>query len=425
MKTDYNNWLIISYFSNIDGAAQAHWVDDRIRWLEKKSVDVNLLSSFCGGKHKGIYHKRALSISPADFKYELDFILKRKGISGFLFKFLRILIFLPLYPLYYLETKVFNLYGESRWSWTPLAILVGYFMYWRNRKINVIYSTGGPASAHIIAAILSKLIRLPWIAELQDPFVGEDIGRNSLSKKGLAFIERFIFKNADKVIFCTKAACKSAGHRHPSGKAVFIYPGANPPAAMPVVTNTNHDKCRFVYLGSLYQTRNLDQFLKALRMVFQERSDLVERFKLELYGNICSEDIKARIERFPYDVIAIKGLVSRHESLACANQSDVLLLIQNTDLRSSETIPCKVYEYLQSRNKILGLVYRNEELHTMLSVHGHMAVAADDPQQIKLSIIKLLDEWLTGKLNADWQPCELTVERAVDDMLNIVSSLDH
>lgn len=415
-----NNWLIISYFANVKGACQSEWIDDRMAALKRNGIHNILVSSFCGGRYSDMFHVRALSLSPADIKYELDFILKRNGISGSLFKYLRTLIYLPLYPFYYLETKILNVYGESRWSWMLLSYLMGLFATIRS-KPSLIYSTGGPASAHIVAAVISMMTRTAWVAELQDPLVGEDIGRNKLSKKGLTYIEKFIFNHADKVIFCTQAARDSAAIRHDSDKAVCIYPGSriNLPSNTKTVKNS---VCKFIYLGSLYQSRNLDCFMAALSMLFEESPDLKNIFSLDVYGNM-NEDIRQRIINFPHKVIHLKGLVTRDKALSYAIESDVLLLIQNTDDRSSLTIPFKTYDYLLIGRKILGLVYKNQELESMLTDHRHLSVPADDSQKIKQAIRTLMDEWRNGSLRHGTKDCNITAEKAAEKMIDLSRSL--
>lgn len=415
-----NNWLVISYFANVRGACQSEWVEDRMASLSKLRIRSALVSSFCGGRYKDTLHVRALSMSPADLKYELDFILKRNGISGKLFKFLRTLIFLPLYPLYYLETKILNVYGESRWSWMPFSILMGLIVALKT-KPSLIYSTGGPASAHISAIVISKITGIPLMAELQDPLVGDDIGRNALSKKGLMFIEKLIFGNSARVIFCTQAATDSAAERHHSDKAVCIYPGSiiDMPSSSEIVKNT---VCKFIYLGSLYQSRNLDRFMEALAMVFEEKPELKKSFSLDVYGNM-NEDIRQRINNFPHKVIQLKGLVPREDALKHAIESDVLLLVQNTDDRSSTTIPFKTYDYLLLGKKILGLTYKNQELETMIVDHGHLSVAADRPQDIKQAILALLEGWRNGTLVRDVKPSKITVDNAAKQMLDLANAL--
>lgn len=421
------SWLILSYLSNLDGMggnAQAQWIDDRLIWFEREGIKVYLLSSPCGARHKEFYHIRVPSIAPSGVKLEISFIHQRKGLRGFWVKFFETLIFLPIYPLFFLERAILRIGRESQGGWFPTAAIAGYFICLK-KKPSIIYSTGGPASAHIAAAIVSKLTGIPWIAEFQDPLVHPCVGKNRFSKGLLDYIEKMVFSMAAKVIFCTKKAAKSAAERHGFGKVNVIYPGA-PIEKIP--SNNNYVKgecCKFAHFGSLYQSRNLNFFLKALEKVFLERPELTGHFTLELYGGIYTEDIRKQIENFPYkQLIKVHGFVKRDEALINAVKSDVLLLIQNTDLRSSESIPTKVYEYLHMRKPILGLVYHNEELESMLKSHGHYIVSADNVEEIKNAIILYLYGWQKGELNNNhFLPCGLTVERATSQLIDLAASI--
>ena len=53
--------------------------------------------------------------------------------------------------------------------WGFFAFLPALITIWR-RKIDVIYSTSPPASAHVLAWVLSGFTRRPWILDLRDPW---------------------------------------------------------------------------------------------------------------------------------------------------------------------------------------------------------------------------------------------------------------
>lgn len=413
-------WLVISYFANLPGACQAEWVEDRMAALSDLEGEIQLLSSYCGGRHSTFRNIQAHSLFPADIRYEMEFIFNRTSLSAPWRKFWQFLIFLPLYPFYWIETKVLNIYGESRWSWLPLACILGLLnSLWR--RPTVIYSTGGPASAHVVAAFISKSLNIPWMAELQDPIVGEDIGRNKFAKLGLALIEKFIFRFADKVIFCTQAARDEAISRHGSGKASCIYPGSSVPQKSPQNIDGG-SFCRFLYLGSLYSSRNMDKFMVALRNLFAEQPQLRHQFRLDMFGHV-SPDIRKRILDFEYDVLKMNGLVPRSKAFQLAREADVLILIQNTDDRSSTTIPFKTYDYLRLGKKILGLTFKNEELQSLLRKHGHISVSANDEVEIQEAISHTLNLWRLGKLQDTVLACELTPARAANQMLELCHSL--
>lgn len=417
-----NKWLIISYILNVENSVPANWVDDRLMHLKRRGVTPLLLSSFCGGRHKEWFHKQVLCLDPAGFKHDLQFILKRWGLKGFSMKLIETLILLPIYPFYLLETKVFKLWGEGHFGWVPSSALSGLIIC-LIKKPCVIYSTGGPLSAHFSAAFISKLTRIPWIAELEDPLVCRDVGRNEFSKKGLAYCEKMLFNKAEKVIFCTEKAKESAEIRHGCGKGVVIYPGT-PVEKFPAKDWQRREKIRFVHTGSLYQTRNLDYFLGGLKIAIAERPELKDHVTVELYGAIHTKAIKERMDKFPYKVINYHGLVGRLEAANNTLNSDILLLIQNTDYRSCETIPSKIYDYLYFKRQILGLIYKNEELKTMLEAHGHAAINADNEVEIAEKILEFFAKWSTGGLNVKnrFADCEYTVERATEQLVNLVNS---
>ena len=416
--TETPTWLVVSYFANIQGACQSEWVEDRISALGAYDLRIKLISSVCGPRHREFFHRRAVSLSPSDLTYELGFVLKRHE-TGWLSWAIKRLLLPFLYPLSFVENKLLKMYGEGRWSWMPFAVVSGLLLCWKKRPA-VIYSTGGPASAHMVAAAVSAVTGSPWIAEFQDPLVGKDIGRNWLSRKGLKYIEKRVFNRARKVVFCTKAARDSAVERYGSGKAECIYPGSSVKTIG--IRDNNRTRCRFIYLGSLYQSRNLDRFIEALLLVLKARPEFVDRISLDLYGNI-DRDIADRIRRHQLPFLHMNGVVTREEAVACASESDVLLLIQNTDDRSSLTIPFKTYDYLRLGRTILGLTYRNLELQELLLRHNHIAVSADDSLMIKCAIDQILDLWSLGKLGEGIVGSELTSDRAAAHMLDIAKAL--
>lgn len=157
-------------------------------------------------------------------------------------------------------------------------------------------------------------------------------------------------------------------------------------------------------------------------MVFEENPELKKYFSLDVYGNM-NEDIRQRINNFAHKVIHLKGLVPREDALKHAIESDVLLLVQNTDDRSSTTIPFKTYDYLLLGKKILGLTYKNQELETMMVDHGHLSVAADRPQEIKQAIVALLEDWRNGSLVKSIKSSEITVDNAAKQMQALANVL--
>jgi glycosyltransferase involved in cell wall biosynthesis len=384
------NWLIFSYFANIDGKASSQHLDDRLPCLRSLGKNPVLLSSVCGERRSDVPHFRVPSIAPSGIRFELRYLKRRSRAL----KFALLPALLTVLPFYFLEKIFMNL--ESEWSWFLLAFLRGMHLCKKFRP-ETLYSTGGPASAHLAAGLLSLFRKIPWIAELQDPLVFQDWPRSRMALKINAALERFILRRASAVVFLCEGARERAIQRTGSdpAKARVIYPGALP-VHEPQAPYVKGEFCRFGHFGSLGGSRDVETFLDALRIVFSNNPDLAGTVRFDLYGTMDrrSRNLLANFE-YP-DVIGDHGKISRRDALRAMRKIDVLLLIQNRDNLSYETIPSKVYEYFQMMRPMLGLVFRNPHLKRMLEDRGHSAAEADSAADIAGKVLELLQRWNGG-----------------------------
>ncbi len=409
-----DRWLIISYFANIDAMAPSHHIDDRLAFFKKEDIDVHLLSSPCGPTHKSICHTRVPSPAPSGIRYEVRYFLRRRTRRKFWFKFWETLILLPVFPFYFIEKILFRL--DSTWSWFITATAAAIVLSIRKRPA-VIYSTGGPVSAHIAAMIAAVVTGRQYVAEFQDPLVHQYAAPGKFERHFIERVERMIFKTSKAAIFLTKKAAENAEIRYGSGKAFAIYAGAVRPEIISPYATDKH--FRVAHYGSLGGSRNLGCFLDALEVLVRNNPAVVGEFRLNLYGN-NSRAVNKEIEKFSYrDAVRTFGKVNRHRAVESMQGADVLLLIQNTDDVSFETIPSKAYEYLHAGRPILALVYRNPELRTMLEARGHLVVEADDVADIREALEIYMTKWREKHLESSQVASPYTVEKAVSELIQV------
>lgn len=415
MVTELRHWLILSYRSNIDGSACAQHIDDRLPFFEKKGILPVLLTGPIGKQFQGRHHYQVWSIAPSGIRFELRHRLRKHFTKRWQFKAVETLLLIPILPFYLLEKIVINL--ESEWSWLFLATIRGYYLC-RRYSPEVIYSTGGTASAHVAARLLSMATGLPWLAETQDPLVHDQEWRRG--KRVLAvykWLEREISQKADCFIFLTQAARSNASARTQipdCGKV--IYPGANPGMFEPGLYK-KRKHCHFAHFGTLNGTRNLIVFLKALVKLIEVGRLQPKTVRVDLYGTIDEGTKKSIRELELEDMVTNHGQVPRKNALIGMQKSDCLILVQNNMYFSTETIPSKVYEYMLSGRPTLGLVYKNDELYDMLSDSGNFPVVADDIQEVIKEINKIIVLFEDNRLTDCHQYGEITVEKAVEQLV--------
>ena len=412
MKID-KNALVISFYTNLPGSCQAEWVDDRMNALIDKGFKITLISSRGVFKHKNdsIRHIRIPCINPHGAKSEFNEIESRNiKINLYLKFYYRVMAFID-----FILKKIGLETGEGRWNWTLSSL---FSLFYGHGKYTFIYSTGGPASVHILGIVYAKLLMSKLFIELQDPLTGEDIGRNKFSKLGLSLFEKFFVKNAYRVNYCTKNACKYSKESYPKyeKKIHHIYPGSYLEQGVES-KYFSEKKIRFTYLGSLYSTRNVTNLMEAIEKLHEYNPTYLNKFKIDLFGNI-EEKILNEIKSFKHDIFVVNGLVSRELALNESLKSDVLLLIQNTDNRSMNTIPFKTYDYLRTGKLIFALTYNNKEINNLLTDHNHIVADASNFENIYHGLKKIIDN--ISELNFKITKSKLTPMKAVEEMLELL-----
>ncbi|MGB5684354.1 MAG: O-antigen ligase family protein [Candidatus Electrothrix sp.] len=387
-------WLILSYRANIPGSACSQHIDDRLPFFQEQGIEPILLSGPVGKPSELWIHYRTLSLAPSGIRFELRHFLRKHLHKRWQFKLVETLCMVPVFPFYLLEKIIINM--ESEWSWCFLASLRG-FLLCRQLRPEVVYSTGGSASAHIAALLIKRWTGCTWIAETQDPLVHDQGWRRS--KRVLQVykaLEKKICQQADTFVFLVHAAMKHCSSRTDGQcRGAVVYPGSIP--ALFQQQFTQKTRCHFAHFGSLAGTRNLVTFFQALDQVLTcnaDRAGFREKVRVDVYGSF-DEDSEREMERLELSDLVIRhGTVSRQKALTAMQQTDCLLVIQNIIYFSCETIPSKVYEYLLTGRPIIGLVYKNEELDNMLTEHGHSAVPANNVQAIAEAVEKILDNFM-------------------------------
>jgi hypothetical protein len=323
----------------------------------------------------------------------------------------KVLLVLPVLPLYWLEKLAVRL-ESTFWWWVPAAFAG---VWWgRRRRPRLIYSTGGAVSAHAAAAVAARLLRVPWIAEVQDPLPYQGLGRGSAAAWLVARLERLLHERATGVVYLTRAACQRARQRT-GGKANCraIYAGGEPCAAG---APKQGRRMLVTHAGTLSGSRQPDTLLQALAALAAQSGEVRGAMQVLLLGSLDSSAERAARE-FPCPgMVEVLGKLPRREARQMIAEADVLLVIQNRDPVSGETIPSKTYEYLASGRPILGLVYRNPELAALLRQAGHSAVEVDDVSAIAQELGRLYERWRQGELKAEVEP-RYTTAAAVAELV--------
>jgi len=272
---------------------------------------------------------------------------------------------------------------------------------WRHARRSppdVIYSSGPPFTAHLVALVLSRLTGAPWVADFRDPWARapwrED--RFAFERRAWALFERLVALRADRVVFVTATNRDDFANAYgPKAAERFIvvangcdaseFDGLRPvprAAATPFV---------LLHAGSLYGARNPAGLLRAVAAAMARGEIDPASFRLRFLGRIGVHGVNlpavAR-ELGLGEVVEFVNHVPRRDSLQQMVDASALLIVQPV---TTVSIPAKLYEYMAAGRPILALAQPGGETAELVErSQGGVSVLADDEAAIAHGVIQVV-----------------------------------
>ena len=289
----------------------------------------------------------------------------------------------------------------DRWqSWIVTGVLKGLCLI-RRYHPKVIWSTYPIASAHLIALILHKITKIPWIADFRDSMTEPGYPKNKLVRYCYQWIEKQTVKTAEISVFTAPGAKKMYIDRYGtefSERFVVIENGIDEKIFEEI--NTPLKKMRlkekpytFIHSGLLYQEeRNPEHFFKAIQTLKENGSINALKLKIVLRASGNETEYQKKIDNLQIsDIIIFADPIPYQEALLEMSTADGLLLFQGPSC--NHQIPAKVYEYLRTGLPIIGLCDASGDTCQVLRKAGHCYMAdLNSSEEIANCIKKIMSD---------------------------------
>lgn len=276
---------------------------------------------------------------------------------------------------------------DGQIGWYPFAVAAGRRAI-RRERIDAIFSSSYPLTAHLVARRLHRDTGLPWVAEFRD--LGSDWGSEGPRRQRLdEATERSILAAATEVVTVSPTYAEVLRSRGACRVAIITngfdpeeFSGAAAPAGLVAG-----------YLGTYYADRqDLGTALRALAAL--ARDGHVEGLRLCFVGARPSglEDVLG--ETGLARVLESTGFLTHGESLRHLTQSSLLLLAGPVSCGTPALkghLPAKAFEYLGSRRPILFVGDPSSDVAEILRPFPHVRIVPPgDVEGAKASILALL-----------------------------------
>ena len=285
----------------------------------------------------------------------------------------------------------------DRWaSWWPAAIASGLRLI-RRYHVKAIWSTYPIMTAHCIAHTLSRLTKLPWIADFRDPVSTSVEPGNSWSFGSQHRWEQRVIGDAARIVLTTPGAlqgyAKTYPGAHDQGRLALIENGYDEEAfvGLPEPTLSLGRPLVFVHSGILYTDgRNPVPFFEALACLARVGIVSPADVRIVLRASGSEAIYASEIQRLGIGgFVTLAPPVPNRQALEEQACADGLLLFQGS--RFNRQIPAKVYEYLRIGRPILALVDDDGDTAEVLRrTGGAKVVSMDDVDAIAVQLPKFI-----------------------------------
>jgi glycosyltransferase involved in cell wall biosynthesis len=273
-------------------------------------------------------------------------------------------------------------------GWLPFAVRAAL-----REDFDVIYSSSGPFTSHLVGLAVQRRTGKPWVAELRDGWYewNRAVFPDYPVWRGLAEqrLESAVIRSADRVVLVTERMARAFRQQYadlPEAHFGVVSNGFDP--AQQAAPQAKSAGFEVLHAGALYYGRSLEGFMSGAARAVAADPAFGAAFRLTLLGTL---DASARAEVARHSLgerVQFRGYVDHAASLAAMRRANLLLLIANTTVGAEATVPGKLFEYLASGRPVLAIVPSLEcATSDVLAQTGAGWVArADDPERIARAI---------------------------------------
>jgi len=290
---------------------------------------------------------------------------------------------------------------DSKILWLPFALKSSLSLI-REEKIEIIYTTSPPHSAHLGGLMLKWITGVKWVADFRDDWTGGESQPNPSIIHTFVnrLMEKFVLKIADCVIgMCdhlTVNLRRKNGYISKNKKFLTIMNGYDREDFSDLENLPLNSRFTITHCGSISRVSDPEPFLKAIKLIFHQHPELKNQILIQFFGTDIYGQLDYLVQSLGLEQnISQIRYLSHRKALKQIMQSHLLLLtiFKRTN---EEIITSKIFEYLASGKPILLISPEGEVARIVRSLDRGVVVNNHDIQGIQNAILTYLQKYQEG-----------------------------
>ena len=163
-------------------------------------------------------------------------------------------------------------------------------------------------------------------------------------------------------------------------------------------TPQEHKKMVLTYSGVFVEYCTPNYFLKAFKLLAQERPDIASNIELHFIGLLGKDHLKLIKDLKLEEFIKYHGYMDHNEVIKKIVSSHVLWFMVGKKKNIDAILPGKVYEYVGAQKSIIACVPEGAAKTSMEEYKASFITKPDDIVEIKNTLIHVHDLYKSGRL---------------------------
>ncbi|MBS8273184.1 glycosyltransferase [Thalassospira tepidiphila] len=297
------------------------------------------------------------------------------------------------------------------------------------KKYDCIVTRSQYHSAHLVGLHLKrKHPDLPWIACFSDPWSGSDHQRDipifsNYSRRQ----EEKVLREADRLVFPTRGLLD---YMTQSSEGLVKKSSVIPHCFDPTLYRKNlprretcaNEERKTLYwriFGSFYGNRQPDVLLKAFQLLTAPSN---KRVRIEIFG--AQHETYSLFDHFNKShnnkEIIYMGQVPHKKALDLMQKSNLLIVIDSTELENSFYLPSKIIDYFGSGTDVLSIC-RPGTVEEITLAKGHYVASIDSATSISEAMENILT-FSDASARSDANDNSFHAQEVGEDFLKIIKS---
>jgi hypothetical protein len=296
------------------------------------------------------------------------------------------------------------------WGW--MAIRAADRLLRKERFTGMISVSPSIASHWTALGIKRRHPYLKWIADFQDPFVGNPFRQtHPYARKWEENLQHDLFKHADYMSGNTNTVKAMWDELYPefSHKTIVTWGGYDPAEIAQPLPIPARPAPVLSHVGAVYASRVPNDLFDSLFRLLASGRLLPSQLCVEFLGSNDFRQIRnsAQFERLQQSgLVRLRNeYIPRPDAMRVACEADYLLVLDITGFDTKLQVPSKLFDYIRIGRPILLLTPPGSPSQFILERSGqpHVLIPLDaSPQHYDASVLKLLTLSTEPRVAAPW-----------------------